>query len=51
MAKQKRVFDEEKSEYYSRGRKPISTRKGQVFKDRTKYNRKNKHKKDYKNEA
>jgi hypothetical protein len=48
MAKQKRVFDKEKSEYYGSGsRKPMSTRKGQVFKDKTKYSRKEKHKKDW----
>ena len=42
--KQKKIIDKEKSEYYSGTRKPISDRKGQVFRDKTKYNRKKKHK-------
>ena len=44
--KQKKILNKEKSEYYGGTRKPISDRRGQVFRDRTKYNRKEKHRED-----
>lgn len=44
--KQKKIIDKEKSEYYGGDRKPLG-RKGQVFSDRSKYNRKKKHPEDY----
>lgn len=43
--KQKKIFDKEKSEYYGGDRKPRAPA-GTVFKDRSKYNRKEKHRKD-----
>lgn len=44
MAKQKQVFDKEKHEAHKVLHIP-TPRKGQVFKDKTKYTRKVKHKK------
>jgi hypothetical protein len=43
--KQKRVFDKEKSEYYGGDRKPLG-RKGGPMKDKKRYNRKQKHKRE-----
>ena len=43
MAKQKIIFDKEKSEQKKALRIPMP-KKPQVFKDKTKYNRKRKHK-------
>ena len=53
MAKRKKkvILDEEKSEFYGSGRKPMSTRRGQVFKDKKKYNRKEKYKRDYEKDS
>ena len=44
--KQKIVFDKEKSDLYGSVRIELG-RKGQVFKDKSKYDRKKKHRKDY----
>jgi hypothetical protein len=46
MAKQKRVYDKEKHELQKALRIPVA-KKGQVFKDKSKYNRRKKHKKGY----
>ena len=43
--KQKIVFDKEKSDFYGSARIKLG-RKGQIFKDKSKYDRKEKHKKD-----
>lgn len=43
MAKPKQIIDPEKSDVYGSVRKPTA-RKGQVFRDRSKYTRKRKHK-------
>ena len=43
--KRKVVYDKEKSEYYGGDRKPLH-RKGEDFKDKKRYNRKEKHKED-----
>ncbi len=47
MAKQKKkiIYDKEKSDFYGSVRIGLG-RKGQVFTDKTKYNRKKKHKKE-----
>jgi hypothetical protein len=44
--KQKVIVDKEKSDYYGGDRKPLG-RKGGPMKDRKKYNRKRKHRRDY----
>lgn len=43
MAKSKQIYDKEKSDYYGSDRKPLG-KKGYVFKDKKKYNRKKKYK-------
>ena len=47
MAKEKRIYDKEKHDLQKALRIPVA-RRGQVFKDRTKYTRKKKHKKGFK---
>jgi hypothetical protein len=48
MAKRKKkiIFDKEKSDFYGSARIKLG-RKGQVFRDKSKYSRKKKHKGDY----